>query len=264
MKKKLYKILSPIIVASLLIFIWPKTAEAAIAFDATSNSGVISDNVTPFVISWSHTTTGSNRLLVVGVGHITTETVNSVTYNGTSMTLISTQNTANGDQISLFYLANPTSGANTVLVTMNGSFNLGVGMAVSLTGIDQTTPLDASDTTVTENSNSVTSTVITVADNSWIVDAVAMVGVQTLTVNGQTQRQNVVTGGGITVGMSTKGAITPAGSTSINWNDGGGVGTPDWAHVAASFAPAAATTAVTPSSVLLSSQMKLEGQMIIE
>ena len=219
----------------------------AIAFDATSNSGAITDSISPFEISWSHTCTGSDRLLVIGVGHIATETVNSCTYNAVSMTLVATVNTATGDQISLFYLANPASGANTVLVTMNTIFSVGIGMAVSLTGVNQTTPLDASDTTVTENADSVTSTVVTVADNCWIVDAVAMVGTQTLTVDGQTQRQNVTPVGGNVCGMSTKGAITPAGSTNINWNDGGGAGTPDWAHVAASFSPV--TGAIIPSAL---------------
>ena len=218
----------------------------AIAFDVTSSTGPTTDNVLPYVLSWSHTCTGDDRLLVVGIAHISSETVDSVTYNTVAMNLVGTVASTSG-QTSLFYLINPASGENTILATMATSFSNGVGMAVSLTGVDQDNPLDGSDTTITENADLVTSNVTTTNDNCWGVDAVQGAGsIFTLTC-GQTERQNISQMTSNYCGMSTVGPKTPAGSQDMTWNDDGGAGTPDWAHVMATFKPSstAATAALT-------------------
>jgi len=121
----------------------------AVAFDAVgpSSAGTANPSLTPS-LSWSHTCSGSNRLLVVGVAVGTTGSdasfVTTATYNGVAMTSISkvhSDNQTNG-YIQMFYLVNPDSGSNTVAITNNSNCDL-AGGSVSFTGVDQSTPLDS-------------------------------------------------------------------------------------------------------------------------
>lgn len=118
----------------------------AVEFDAVgpSSAGATADATN--TVSWSHTSTGSDRLLLVGVavgqmasGSITT----SATYNSVAMT--SVQKRYSNDQtdgyLELFRLIAPATGANTVQVTASASVSKWTGGSVSFTGADQTTPL---------------------------------------------------------------------------------------------------------------------------
>ena len=95
-------------------------------------------------LSWSHTCSGTNRLLTVSlsVGSGTTATVTSVTYNGVAMTEAARvmSNNQNDGYVKLFYLVAPATGSNTVQVTCDSSKPLIAG-SVSFTGVDQTTPV---------------------------------------------------------------------------------------------------------------------------
>lgn len=73
--------------------------------------------------SWTHTTTGSNRLLIVSIIMDPTDTTSSVTYAGVGMTLlnaISTGGTGTQSRIETYYLLNPALGANTVSYNLSG------------------------------------------------------------------------------------------------------------------------------------------------
>ena len=109
----------------------------AIAFDASSNSGA----QTGSSYSFSHTTTGTGRLLFVGVAQTDANVnVDSVTYNGVAMTKITTATQLLLTEATIFYLVAPTSGTNTVAVTLSGAADSVAG-AVSLTGVTQLNPL---------------------------------------------------------------------------------------------------------------------------
>lgn len=93
-------------------------------------------------LSWNHTASGSDRLVLVGVSWQETlgeETLDSITYDGTAMTLLaSTSFTA------LYYLINPPTGSKQVVVTWSGTNTKGAsGGAVSFTNVDQTHPLES-------------------------------------------------------------------------------------------------------------------------
>ena len=216
----------------------------AIAFDASSNRPEGTVTGTPPVYSWSHTCTGSNLVLVVGI--VTRDLTDadrltaSITYNGVSLTKIrEDDNLTDDNTTSLWYLLNPATGANTIEVTGNSSsITSAIGMAVSLTGVAQSGQPDANNGNIYSNANSITDSVTTVADNCWVVDAVCLDGPQTLAVgSGQTQRENV-TSTASSGGMSTEGPKTPGGAVAMEWNDNGEAGSPDWSHSAASFSPA--------------------------
>ena len=105
-----------------------------ITFDAKSAQGFDATSTT-----LSHTTSGTNRLLVVAVAVDGASTISSVTYAGVAMTLAKTF--YNIRRISLYYLVAPATGANNIAVTLSGSDDAGI-MAVSYNGVNQTAPFD--------------------------------------------------------------------------------------------------------------------------
>src|SRR6266542_3917316 len=100
----------------------------AVAFDAVGPSSA-GTAVNATSLSWSHTCTGSSRLLTVSVSIGLADDTNSavaVTYNGVAMTAAGAQVHSGGltaGYVQLFYLAAPATGANTVIVshTVSGS-----------------------------------------------------------------------------------------------------------------------------------------------
>lgn len=180
----------------------------AIAYDAVaSGSSASASNVT-----WSHTCTGTQRFLYVfvfaGAGTPT------VTYNGVSMT----QRDGPLNSGYSFYLANPASGANTVSISA-GSSLLG-GVSLSYTGVDQVTPVDASNfnsANTTAASLSITSTV----DNCWFVCGGTTPSTSATAGANTTLRSNPAFAGGTPVAMHTEdsnGPRTPAGALTLNLN----------------------------------------------
>lgn len=142
----------------------------AIAVDATSKVNGANPCTT---FSWSHTCTGSNRILVVGVttnsgadGHQGQPT--GVTYNGVAMTkgvgLVANTNRAT----SVWYLANPASGSNTIQVTFGESTNYAGGCAVSYTGASGSIGANTG-TNSASSGTAVSVAVTTTTANSYLV-----------------------------------------------------------------------------------------------
>src|SRR5438876_1071828 len=95
--------------------------------------------------TWLHTTSGTNRALLVGVSWSNGVTPTSVTYAGTTMTSIGSVFNGTSARVQLFYLlesALPASGTpNTGSVTLSSSAGQIVAGAVTLRGGNQTTPV---------------------------------------------------------------------------------------------------------------------------
>jgi hypothetical protein len=129
---------------------WTQLSAPAIAFDSPS---YVETSTAASSVSWSHTTgTGSNRLLLVAVGvHVASgapTTVASVTYGGVPLTQVTTAlYSAGNPQVRsyIFNLTNPASGTNTIAVTFAAS-TLYVCGAVTYSGVDQTNPIQTSNT----------------------------------------------------------------------------------------------------------------------
>jgi len=113
----------------------------AIAFDATTYGGF----ATATSLTFAHTVTGSDTLLLVGVqGDSATDAITGVTYNAVGMTLVAKiqHSPPTGRWIYLFRLAGAATGAHNVVISSSGSIFI-QGFAASYTGVDQTTPIDS-------------------------------------------------------------------------------------------------------------------------
>ena len=107
----------------------------AIAFDSSAMGAAVAGGVGSGA-TWSHTCSGSNRLLIVAIGDVQALPT-AVTYNGVAMTLI----VQNGSSLVVYYLLNPSTGTNTVSITTTDLNYRGV--SVSYTGVLQTSQPDS-------------------------------------------------------------------------------------------------------------------------
>lgn len=227
---------------------------APIAFDAGNNSGVKA-SVSSY--TFTHTTGASlsNSLLVIlvssrgGAASNADLAITGITYNSVALTKAIARNSADAPSSNtlsteIWFLKNPSAGANTVSITFSGTVNNSVAYSLTLSGVDQTSPLDATNGSNQNASASPnTTSVTTIADNAWVTDVVYNKIGTSLT---KGTNQNLVStetfpaGGGDTADASYKGPVTPAGSTSMSWTF---TGSDDYCQVVASWKPAG--TAVT-------------------
>ena len=139
----------------------------SIAFDAVTN---FTFNFTITTMTYSHTCTGSNRILWVGASIRPARTIatGGVTYNGVAMTQSGAFITTGTIRHYLFFLINPASGSNTVSITQSAADTM-TSCSISYTGARQSSQPDATNeggpTTTTAYSQAVTS----VANNSFAV-----------------------------------------------------------------------------------------------
>lgn len=182
----------------------------AIALDAQSNGAA--SNTTS--VSWSHTCTGTNLALIVGIWSQSGDAVTSVTYNSVAMTQavkLAMTGSAAGQYIYLYYLLNPATGTNTVAATSSG---VGIdGASTSYTGVKQSGQPDATGTNVSTATTSLTTSLTTIADNCWLVGFAYTGSTQTAGTN-TTLRGSPVAG--ILCMIDSNSAQTPAGSKSMN------------------------------------------------
>lgn len=145
-----------VILALLYLMLTAFQTNAAVTVDTTSSGGA-ADNLGLSQLTWSHTTgSGASRALFVGVststtslpGSLPTNRVVSVTYGSQTLERVGTQLSPNlQNSVEMFRLVAPASGTNTITVTFavlpplpNLFVNQAVGGAISLTGVNQTTP----------------------------------------------------------------------------------------------------------------------------
>lgn len=158
-----------IIIFILIASFFPNISKAATAYDANGQGDGSGTSIT-----WSHTCTGSDRALfvtVLGDDNDPADEVSGITYNSVSMTRVGTTKTGNLRKIYLYALANPSSGANNVVVSFSASQGYAFGASVSYTGVNQTTPYDDEGTYASgsEVSSPYNQTITTTVDNSWVM-----------------------------------------------------------------------------------------------
>ncbi|MDN5275058.1 MAG: hypothetical protein JWP06_959 [Candidatus Saccharibacteria bacterium] len=183
----------------------------AVVFDAVGPSSAGTAAIATS-LSWSHTCSGSNRLLVVGLGFggsdssvITTATYNSVPM--VSAGKVHANNQTDG-YVELFYLVAPATGANTVAISCNVSGDL-IGGSVSFVGVNQSAPVSG----VTTNFGNGVSASLSVPSNvgDMVVDAVACGN--GVTSSGQTNCW--LNNFSSTYGAANVAQSTAAGATSV-------------------------------------------------
>lgn len=201
------------------------TPGGVIAFDTETSASTLNSAT----LTWSHSVgSGLKRsLLLVGVSVEKTSgaSVQTITYGGASLTRAAAATGGAGVKAELWYLRSPAAGAGTV--TVNFTQTLGsdgaVGGAISLSGVDQTTPAP---TTSTNGGNGMPSTQITTVNNrAWIVDVIMVDNNSAVTPSdaGHQARWNTTQGSQIcgaagTLVTTSPGTATPSWtSTSDNW-----------------------------------------------
>lgn len=218
----------------------------AIAKDAFSSAFNSYTNT----LSWSHPCSGSDRILLVGAVLLgdapPAHDIVSVTYNGVAMTKL-TDVDQTGVHVELWYLVNPPAGAHNVVITHDGTFTTSwcIGMATSLTGVDQSSPIDAFDE-LADTGNAVSVSLTTTGADRMVVDAAGKYETNDTLVasGGQTAEitDTVDAGWGLVGAMSVKAAAAAGShSTGYTWSDGN-----DGAMASVALKPAAAATAAYP------------------
>ena len=188
----------------------------AIARDAISQGASNGQST----LTFSHTCSGSDRILFVSLGQGASNSASGVTYNSTAMTRVNTQNVSGTTfmNMSIWYLVAPSTGANNIVVT-NGGTGFNWALASSYTGVDQSSPINPSGgNTGVATASSLAVSITTGADNEWIY-GIAMSGSSdsafTAGTNTSLLAMNV---NGWDGHFDTNSAQTPAGSKTVNIN----------------------------------------------
>lgn len=223
----------------------------AIALDTSA----VSTDQTTSPITWNHTCTGSNLMLVVGIALIDTGTpsADAVTYNGVSMTKARSDIVTSGgtlhQETSVWLLHNPATGSNSISVTATlGASGHGAGASASYTGVNQSSTADASGGTSGTTSGVKSFTVTTVADNCWIfavgLSEAALSPTITATQTSRQSRTMASADASIMRIEDTNAAQTPAGAKNMGFTVGG-TSFFGYTMTGASFAPATGGAATT-------------------
>lgn len=171
-------------------------------------------------VTWTHTCTGSDLVLIVGTSILAgtaAETVTGVTYNGVAMTQIGSalQNGSANLNISLWYLLNPATGPNTISVTKSSIQGCN-GIGISLTGVSN---YEGQTQTNTTTASPMQTLVTPTAFGAWIVDIVGNTGAGGVTITGigpQGVRVSAANGSALTT-MATFGPMN-GGSNRTAFN----------------------------------------------
>lgn len=136
----------------------------AIALDTSTNLGSTGGTT----LTASHTCSGSNRILFVHVRTAgTTDTLTSITYAGSAMTLVNKKFGINNLGTYLYYIIAPSTGANNVVI--NTSVAAISAIAVSYTGAKQSAQPDANNTNENASTTGLNTNITVVASNCWAI-----------------------------------------------------------------------------------------------
>lgn len=220
-------------------------SNTGLAYDAGAQSSVADASS----LTFSHTVSGSNRVLYVGVSILDSNDANrpvtSVTYNGVALTKVNHSDTGSGtsERAELWCLIAPATGTNNVVITTTGTVSRIIGWSDSFTGARQSDQPALSTTTNGSGSTS-SASLTTDEDGLWIIDAMSSEANITSANSGQTLRHEVEPQSFQTGGASTSGAF-PSGQTKTHGytHDYGA----RWRMVIAAIAPASASSDVSIS-----------------
>ena len=188
----------------------------SIAFDAATDGGFVSGTSRTF----THTCTGSNRLLFVQVLiNTNSDLITGVTYAGTPMTLVTTHAPNVNRRIYLYRLVAPATGANNVVISASSSTAIG-GNAASYTGVAQSGTIIDVFTSLNDTTSPIDTTLTTTIDNVWCILLTTMD--TTTAFSASTNATLRVSNSGYVDGriFDSNAAVTPAGSFTMTVTNG--------------------------------------------
>jgi hypothetical protein len=188
-----------------------------VTVDSTSTGTIAKDNSST---SFSHTTSGTDRLMLVAIsfGEDSDESVSSMTYNGTTLTLVGVVET-DKPRVEIWSLVAPVTGTHTVAVTTSASGHSGAAIGVmTFNDVHQPSPLESFFSSTGDSSTaSVTSSS---ASDHLVFAAVAIEDGSKRSLSsgaGQTERWDLFADDKANGGGSTE---TGAGSVTTSWTWG--------------------------------------------
>lgn len=191
-----------------------------IAFDSASSTNGLC--ILSLLCNFLHTVSpGNDRILIVGINKAGSTAISSVEYDGLALTEIRSDGNSANARTSLWYLVNPPVGTADIVITV-GSIEIISAGSISLTGVDQTNPINVHNG-ASGTSNTPTLTLTTTNDETWIVDVVGASDGAMTAGAGQIKRWEDVAGStraaGSTEFTSSDGtyAMSWSYTTSTNW-----------------------------------------------
>ena len=191
-----------------------------IAFDAASSANTTSDSNT---LSWSHTTSGSDRIMIVGVTTRNNRAVTSVTCGGVDLTRIRRDVLGVDVGTELWYLIAPPLGTQTVSLTTEDDTTIEAG-ATTWTGVGQTAATALGHDAGGTGLGTTASVDVASASDEVVVDVVGTqnAGATVSVGPGQTERWNQLGTAGVGAASSEPGAATVTMSWDLakveNWS----------------------------------------------
>lgn len=203
----------------------------------------IGSNIVQDGITISHTTSGSNRLMLVCIGYVNDDfqTVTSVTYNGTALASQVQINEFDDGYVEIFSLIEPDTGTHDVVVTLSSALITSDGLivgVVTLTDAHQSTPITATAANNETTEGQVNPALVTISSAT----AELVIGICVVEDEG-----NIAADSGQTslfertTGHSTLDGSAKDGNTSVTLSWDFAIGD-HWAAAAVSIAPAPAAT----------------------
>lgn len=197
----------------------------SIALDATSST--TGDTASSY--TWTHTVTGTKPALYVMCGYYsaTPRSISGITFNGSSFTKLDSNNVSNrwAEQ---WYIVGPATGAHSIVVTFNGALNQSFEAvwcsAVSLTGVDQSNPINTHTSSAIGSIaafGTVTISTTTTKDNAWLVGGFMSNNWPGMNDGASQTRDftcnNCTTSPVVDGAVSHKGPNTPVGAKTLTW-----------------------------------------------
>ncbi len=204
----------------------------AISRDSHANGGWNTSSST----SWTHTCAANADVLVVAVWCNSADHCTGVTYNSISMTQrVKIASASGGHYAYLYTLKAPATGANTVKASFDTTIDNGTASVSYITGGgDYDNKGSQSDTT---NQGTYPSTVVSVANNCWMVSSYRQPGGGVVSAGTNlTSLEANLSGVSVLMGDSN-GPITPAGSYTMTCDSNYALAS--WESVGVTIAPAA-------------------------
>jgi hypothetical protein len=191
--------------------------KSAISFD----SGAGSSAGTASSLSWTHTVSGSNTILQVCLYSESTTLSAAPTYNGTSMTLVTSETENSNRHLYDYILVNPSNGSHTVSASFSGS-GFVAGGSTSYDGALQSGQPDAyNGTTGGVGSTGLATSVTTATNNDWIIGCASSGGDMGQAYTGTNAFASAVREQpSIALGFfDTNSPVTPAGATTVGFSN---------------------------------------------
>lgn len=231
---------------------------------AIDNAGAGTNNSGSTTLSFSHTASGSERYAAVPFSIQNGDTATGVTYGGVSMTQVIAgvsygPTNPNTEYAYIYGLVAPATGSQTVTITRSSSTNGIFASATSLTGVNQTTPINATGSKVGDTATSNADNTVDVVSTVDGCGLLALFSNNANTNVAQTGSTSITDYGGNAVFRSTTFPQTTAGSFTFNAHVSG---THQWAALAIAIQPPSVSAIASINGVPLANIASMNGVAI--